>query len=225
MPKKTKNYDPYRYQYCNVMYPWGERREYYKEKSTPRMNTLSERSEQIWQQMSQEWNVARSKYTFPKREHNEPATPDELAFNAEYHEIFNKYSPANIANHGEFVAEFLIVNNIAHRGKILHGSTAIDTLKKMFSKTHSIRAYLYQRDIRDCQINDLSFEQKKCEHNLAYFLYRKYGVLLLNQHTYNHILKQISEYRTKETHKKEIQHYQNLLNKFYVADINPKTYK
>lgn len=225
MPKQIKIYDPYRYQYEDILYPWGERRKYYKEKSTPRMKTLSKQIDQLTQQMAQEWNVAQSKHPFPHREHNEPITPEEEAFNAEFYKIFNKYKPANNANHGEFVAEFLIANNVARRGKILHGSTAINTLENMYRKTYSIRAMMYQNDISDCKITDLSFEPKKCEHNLAYFLHHKYGVLLLNQHTYNHITEQISKCSPKVAYKKEIQHYQNLLKKFYAADINPKTYE
>lgn len=190
-----------------VMYPGrGEKREYYKEKSTKRMNILSNKEQKIIADMINE-----SKFETQKTP-NKSISPQNASM------IVKKYTGLLKPISAEYVADFLIANNIAHRGKILHGSNAIDAMKQMHKKTHSLCALTYQWHIRDCKITDLSFTPTNCEHDLAYFLHHKYNVLLLNQHTYNLIQEKI------KTSRKE-SHYKNLLKKFYAADINPKTYE
>ena len=209
MPKKTKFYDPYRYQYMNVLYSWGEKRRYYKEKSTKRMDILTEQEQKFIEDQ-----IAEAKAV-------EQQIPDKDAFNTEAYKIVKKYTSILKPISAEYVAEFLIANNIARRGKILHGSNAMNAMKQMHKKTHSLCALTYQWHIRDCQITDLSFTPTNCEHDLAYFLHHKYGVLLLNQHTYNHIWEMIKHSKNWQ----QESHYKNLLKKFYAADINPKTYE
>ena len=190
-----------------VMYPGrGEIREYYKEKSTKRMNVLSDKEQKIIADMINETKSETQKTP------NKSISPQNASM------IVKKYTGLLKPISAEYVADFLIANNIAHRGKILHGSNAIDAMKQMHKKTHSLCALTYQWHIRDCKITDLSFTPTNCEHDLAYFLHHKYNVLLLNQHTYNLIQEKI------KTSSKE-SHYKNLLKKFYTADINPKTYE
>ena len=207
MSKKQKFYNPYCYKSMIVMYPGrGEIREYYKEKSTKRMNVLSDKEQKIIANMINETKSETQKTP------NKSISPQNASM------IVKKYAGLLKPISAEYVAEFLIANNIAHRGKILHGSNAIDAMKQMHKKTHSLCALTYQWHIRDCKITDLSFTPTNCEHDLAYFLHHKYNVLLLNQHTYNLIQEKI------KTSRKE-SHYKNLLKKFYAADINPKTYE
>jgi len=208
MPKKPKFYDPYRYKYMNVLYSWGEGRRYYKEKSTKRMDVLSDQEQKVIADQIAEANSIKQQIS------------DQDAYNAEAVRIVKKYTSILKPLSAEYVAEFLIANNIARRGEVLHGSNAMNTLKKMHKKTRSLCACTYQWHIRDCKITDLSFAPDS-EHDLAYFLHHKYGVLLLNQHTYNHIWDKI---KTSKNWKQE-SHYKNLLKKFYAADINPKTYE
>lgn len=194
MSKKTKQYNPYLYQYENVLYPYGEVKVYFKEKSTRRMHVLYKRLEERFHQFNQELQNVNTEDDF--------------------FALFYKYKPLNDEMHAEICADFLIANNIAHRNKPLHISTAIKQIEK---KHKSLHMMLCIYDIRDCIITDLSFSPKS-EHNLAYFLYIKYGVLLLNQHTYNHITEQISKCTPTEVRKKELNHYRSLQKMFYIAD-------
>ena len=207
MSKKQKFYNPYCYKSMIVMYPGrGEIREYYKEKSTKRMHILAEHEQKIIVDMINETKSETQK------------TPNQSVSPHAADTLVKKYTALLKPISAEYVADFLIANNIAHRGKILHASNAINTMKKMHKKTHSFCALTYQWHIRDCKITDLSFTPTNCEHDFAYFLHHKYNVLLLNQHTYNHVQEKI------KTGEKE-SHYKNLLKKFYAADINPKTYE
>ncbi|MBQ9540682.1 MAG: hypothetical protein IJU89_04645 [Alphaproteobacteria bacterium] len=207
MSKKQKFYNPYRYKSMIVMYPGrGEIRKFYKEKSTKHMHMLEEHEQQIVADMINETNSETQKSP------NKSVSPE----NADI--LVKKYMAVLKPISAEYVADFLIANNIARRGKILHASNAINAMKQMHKKTHSLCAITYQWHICDCKITDLSFTPTNCEHDLAYFLHHKYNVLLLNQHTYNHICEKV------KTGNKE-SHYKNLLKKFYAADINPKTYR
>ena len=193
-----------------VMYPGrGEIREYYKEKSTKRMHILAEHEQKIIVDMINETKSETQK------------TPNQSVSPHAADMLVKKFTALLKPISAEYVADFLIANNIAHRGKLLHGSNAINTMKKMHKKTHSLCALTYQWHIRDCKITDLSFAPTNCEHDLAYFLHHKYDVLLLNQHTYNHIWDKI---KTSKNWQQE-SHYKNLLKKFYAADINPKMYE
>jgi len=220
MTKPKKFHDPYRYQHHLVdRSPFGNVKEYYKEKSTPRMHTLSEQSQKLLSEQQREWDSVRAKYN--------PA--DEFGLNAAAQRVLSKYLPAQKCISGEFIADFLIANNIARRNKPLHADTAIKILKKMQKRTGSIRAAVYQDEIQRCKITDLSFPKER-EHNLAYFLYHKYNVLLMNTETYNCIQRQkaIHERYLDGSHDawwKKWQRYNNLSKKFHQSVINEEYQK
>lgn len=222
MTKPKKFHDPYRYQHKDVVYPWGERREYYKEKSTPRMHTLSEQSQQLLSEQLREWNIIRAQH--------DPADKDGLNKAAE-HNIY-KYQPAQKCISGEFIADFMIANNVAQRNKPLHADTAIKILEKMQKRTGSIRAAVYQHEIQRCKITDLSFP-KESEHNVAYFLYHKYNVLLMNKNTYECVQQQQALYNYAkdatevwlQESRKKWQRYNNLSKKFHQSVINEEYQK
>ena len=205
--QQLKNYDSYRYQSQTVTYYWGEKVEYYKEAHTKRMDVLSEEASKISADICGEFDIVKTKYK-----------PDE--YDKQWQSIFNKYAPMIDVNHAEYVAEYLVANNIAQRGKPLHCSTAIKKMNKKYKKDpRCIGMFFFKRDVVNCQINDLSFKETN-EQNLAYFLHNKYDILLLNGNTYDYCQKKIAEYNLYGNfYKKELQHYQNLLKKFYVADI------
>lgn len=204
--KAVKSYNSYRYESQTISYDWGKKTRYYKEAHTKRMDTLTKEASKMWINMCNEYEVAKTKQE-----------PDEHKYLWKI--TFDKHAPALDANHAEYVAEYLIANNIARRGEPLHCSTAIKQMTKRYKKdTRCIGMFFYQRDIVGCKIMDLSFN-KNSEHNLAYFLHHKYGVLLLNGNTYDYCQKKIAEYGAwGNACKKELQHYKNLLKKFYVAD-------
>jgi len=209
--KAIKSYNPRRYCSMNVMYDYGEKTLHYKDGSTKRMEVLAEESGKIATDMCNE-------FYFAKTKHN----PDEL--NGQWKIIFDKYAPVMDVNHAEYVAEYLIANNIARRGEPLHCSTALQKMKKFYRKDTKRHLMLFcQRDITECKITDLSFG-KNSEHNLAYFLHHKYGILLLNGNTYDYCQKKIAEYSAYGNgwYEKELQHYKNLLKKFYVADTKTR---
>ena len=219
MTKPKKFHDPYRYRYCLVHYPWGEEIEYYKEKSTPRMKVLSKQSDNLVSEQQREWDSVRAKYN----------SKDEDGLNNAAKCILDKYMLKHKPNSAEFITEFLIANNIARRNKPLHADTAIKILQKMQKRTGSIRAAIYQNEIRDCKITDLSFPVYG-EHNLAYFLYHKYNVLLMNTETYNCIQRQkaIHERYLDGSHDawwKKWQRYNNLSKKFHQSVINEEYQK
>ena len=205
--KAVKSYNPRRYCCMTVEYDYGEKILHYKDGSTERMEVLAEEAGKIATNMCNEFETLKTK-----------CKPDE--YGEQWRIIFDKYAPALDINHAEYVAEYLIANNIARRGEPLHGSTALQKMKKNYRKNTKRHLMLFcQREVIDCKITDLSFN-KNSEHNLAYFLHHKYGVLLLNGNTYDYCQKKIAKYNLYGNfYKKELQHYQNLLKKFYVADI------
>lgn len=205
--QRLKTHNPYRYQSQTVTHYWGKKVEYYKEARTKRMEVLTEQAMSINQDMLNEWEICKSE----KR-------PNEA-----WENVFHKYQPAFNTNTGEFIAEYLVANNIAQRGKPLHCSTAIKKMNKSYKKdTRRFNMYFYQRYIIDCKITDLSFPETS-EKNLAYFLHHKYGVLLLNGSAYDLCQKRVEKYSAYgDFYKKELQHYQNLLKKFYVADTKTR---
>ena len=120
----------------------------------------------------------------------------------------------------EEVATFLIENNIAQRGKPLHASTAIKKLEKMRYQG-SMHAFLAESVIERSQIKNLTFtEDEHHEHNLHYFLYKKYGVMLLNASTYECCNEMVEKYKTWGKYGvKKLRHYENFAKKFYKSDI------
>ena len=205
--KAIKSYNPRRYQSMTVTYDYGKKTLHYKDGSTERMEVLTDQYIEAVQDMSKEYNIKKQKVAPEKH-------------SGLFENVFNKYSPAFDEIHGEYVAEYLIANNIARRGEPLHCSTALKKMKKFYRKnTKRHLMFFCQRDVTECKITDLSFS-KNSEHNLAYFLHHKYGVLLLNGSTYDYCQKKIAEYSAYSNwYGKELQHYKNLLKKFYVADI------
>jgi len=138
----------------------------------------------------------------------------------EFINIYNSIKPTLQRLSSEEVATFLIANNIAQRKKPLHASTAIKKLEKMRYQG-SINAFLAESDIKLSQIKNLTFsEDKHHEHNLHYFLYKKYGVMLLNASTYDCCTQMIEKYKTwGKAGADKLRHYENFAKKFYAADI------
>jgi len=135
-------------------------------------------------------------------------------------EVFNKYKNDLNRISAQHTAEFLIANHIAHRGKPLHASTALNQLKKM-QYQGSIQAVVARHKIQDSEIKNLTFsEDEQHEQNLHYFLYKKYGVMLLNASTYDCCTQMIDKYKSwGKTGADKLRHYESFARKFYKSDI------
>ena len=166
----------------------------HKEKHTKRMDMLAEQHYQIGAPLLQPRN--------------------------DFKKTFDNLLPALQRLSSEKMAIFLIANNIARRGKLLHASTAIKKLEKM--QCHgSILALLAIMDIKTSKITNLTFaEYEPIEKNLHYFLYKKYGVMLLNASAYDCCTKQIDKYKSWGKYGADkLHHYENFAKKFYKSDI------
>ena len=196
--KKQKFYNPYRYKSMIVMYPGrGEIREYYKEKSTKRMHILAEHEQKIIADMINETKSETQKTA------NASISPQNAST------LVKKYLALLKPISAEYVADFLIANNIARRGKLLHPDTAIKKLYKMQQKG-SIHAYIAETDIINSTTPSLSYSAV-AEPNLHYYLHKYYGVTLMDYTMYQYCTKQINLHK-----------HENLVKKFHAAVINNK---
>ena len=138
----------------------------------------------------------------------------------EFTKTYDSIKPSLQRLSSEEVAIFLIANNIAQRGKPLHASTAIKKLEKMRYQG-SMQAFLAESYIEVSDIKNLTFsEDEHHKYNLHYFLYKKYGVMLLNASTYDCCAQMIEKYKTwGKAGADKLRHYENFAKKFYAADI------
>jgi len=121
----------------------------------------------------------------------------------------------------EYTAMFLIANNIAHRGKLLHPDTAIKKLYKMQQKG-SIYACIAETHITNSTTPSLSYSAI-AKPNLHYYLHKYYGVTLMDYTMYQYCTKQINLHKQYGKYgAKDLQHYENLVKKFHTAVINNK---
>lgn len=196
MTKKKKFHDPMKYVTEDVVGTSITYKITRKEKHTKYMNTLMARYLRIAQEMHSKMQ------------------------NGDCMEVFNNYKTDLNRISAQHTAEFLIANNIAHRGEPLHASTALHELKKM-QYQGSIQAVVARHKIQDSEIKNLTFsEDEQHEQNLHYFLYKKYGVMLLNASTYDCCTKMIDKYKSwGKAGADKLRHYENFAKKFYKSDI------
>ncbi len=225
MVKKRKIHDPMKTVTDTVMCGAVIKKRTRKEKHTKRMLDLNAKYCVLSDKMVTEWNQMSKKYNFPFRKDGEPISPEEEKFNEEFHQIFNKYKKKLNELNAESSAIFLIKNNIARRGKPLHADTAIKKLEKM-QKRGSIKAAVLKQEIENSKFQeDLSFTSQ-VEHNLHYYLYMKYGVILLNASTYKYCQDQVNVYKSFGKYSNpELRHWQNFAKKFHAAIINATSVK
>ena len=160
-----------------------------KEKRTPHMDFLAERLMQLNSKMCKE-SKGKS--------------------DSEIEKILKEFSNVCKPLFAELHADFLVSNNIAQRGKLLHADTALKKLEKMRG---SMKAKAVKWDIKDANVTDLS-SSESTKHNLYYFLRIKYGVTLMNVNTYNWCIEKIKEYQ-RRGNKRQLKHWENFARKFH----------
>lgn len=198
MTKKKKFHDPMKYVTEDVVGTSITNKITRKEKHTKRMDLLVNAFKNTWQHM--QTNISES--------------------GENCLDIFNNHKPYFKQNRAERIAIFLIANNIARRGEPLHASTAIKKLAKMRYQG-SLNAMFAQWEIMDSEIKNLTFSAyEQHEQNLHYFLYKKYGVMLLNASTYDCCTQMIEKYKSwGKAGADKLRHYENFAKKFYKSDI------
>lgn len=223
MVKKRKFHDPMKYQTDDVMRGGIIVRQTRKEKHTKRMAATLKKIAIQGNLMDHELKALRNKFNLQDYvpDYNKTDSEYVLQFKTECAELVAKYNVIVSKLTAENTAMFLIANNIAHRGKLLHPDTAIKKLEKMQQKG-SIQAYIAQTDIINSTTTSLSYSAV-AEPNLHYYLHKYYGVTLMDYTMYQYCTKQINLHKQRGKYgTKDLQHYENLVKKFHAAVINNK---
>ena len=223
MVKKRKFRDPMKYQTDDVMRGGIIVRQTRKEKRTKRMLDILSQIVVQGHMMDRNLNALRDKFNLQDYvpDYNKTDSEYVLQFKTECAELVAKYNVIVSRLTAENTAMFLIANNIAHRGKLLHPDTAIKKLYKMQQKG-SIQAYIAQTDIINSTTTSLSYSAV-AEPNLHYYLHKYYGVTLMDYTMYQYCTKQINLHKQRGKYgTKDLQHYENLVKKFHATVINNK---
>ena len=223
MVKKRKFRDPMKYKTDDVMRGGIIVRQTRKEKRTKRMTDVLQKIEAQGHLMDRELKALRDKYNLQNYvpDFNKPDSEQVAQFKTECAEIVAKYNVVLSRLTAENTAMFLIANNIARRGKLLHPDTAIKKLYKMQQKG-SIQAYIAETDIINSTTPLLSYSAVS-QPNLHYYLHKYYGVTLMDYTMYQYCMEQINLHKQRGKYgAKDLQHYENLAKKFHTAIINNK---
>ena len=223
MVKKRKFRDPMKYQTDDVMRGGIIVQQTRKEKRTKRMTDVLQKIEAQGHLMDRNLNALRDKYNLQDYvpDFREPDSEQVSQFKTKCAEIIAKHDIVLSRLGAEYTAMFLIANNIAHRGKLLHPDTAIKKLYKMQQKG-SIYACLAESCITNSTTPLLSYSAI-AKPNLHYYLHKYYGVTLMDYTMYQYCMEQINLHKQRGKYgAKDLQHYENLVKKFHAAVINNK---
>ncbi len=218
--KNRKFRDPMKYKTEEVMRGGLIVKHTRKEKRTKRMTDVLQKIEAQGHLMDHELKALRDKFNLQDYipDFNKPDSEHVSQFKTDCAEIVAKYDVVLSRLGAEYTAMFLIANNIARRGKLLHPDTAIKKLYKMQQKG-SIQAYTH---IINSTIPSLSYSAVS-QPNLHYYLHKYYGVTLMDYTMYQYCMEQINLHKQRGKYgTKDLQHYENLVKKFHAAVINNK---
>ena len=223
MATKRKFRNPMKYKTDEVMRGALIVKHTRKEKRTKRMTDVLQKIEAQDHLMDRELKALRDKFNLQNYVPDYRKTDSEhvLQFKTECAEIVAKYDVILSRLGAEYTAMFLIANNIAHRGKLLHPDTAIKKLYKM-QQNGSIYACIAETHITNSTTPSLSYSAVS-QPNLHYYLHKYYGVTLMDYTMYQYCTKQINLHKQYGKYgAKDLQHYENLVKKFHAAVINNK---
>ncbi len=223
MAKKRKFRDPMKYKTDDVMRGALIVKHTRKEKRTKRMLDILSQIVVQGHMMDRNLNALRDKYNLQEYVpgFREPDSEQVSQFKTECAEIIAKHDIVLSRLGAEYTAMFLIANNIARRGKLLHPDTAIKKLYKM-QQNGSIYACIAETHITNSTTPSLSYSAVS-QPNLHYYLHKYYGVTLMDYTMYQYCTKQINLHKQLGKYgTKDLQHYENLVKKFHAAVINNK---
>ena len=221
MAKKRKFHDPMKYKTDDVMRGGIIVKQTRKERRTKRMTDVLQKIEVQGHLMDHELKALRDKYNLQDYipDFNKPDSEQVAQFKTEGAEIVAKYDVVLSRLGAEYTAMFLIANNIARRGKLLHSDTAIKKLHKM-QQSGSIYACIAESHIIN-STTPLRSYSAIAKPNLHYYLHKYYNVILMDYTMYQYCMKQINFHKHRGKYgTKDLQRYENLAKKFHAAVIN-----
>jgi len=223
MAKKRKFRDPMKYKTEEVMHGGIIVKQTRKERRTKRMADVLQKIEAQGHLLDHDLKVLRTKFNLQDYvpDFREPDSEQVLQFKTECAEIVANHDVILSRLGAEYTAMFLIANNIARRGKLLHPDTAIKKLYKM-QHNGSIYAYFAESHIINSTTPLLSYSAV-AKPNLHYYLHKYYGITLMDYTMYQYCMDQINLHKQRGKYgTKDLQHYENLVKKFHAAVINNK---
>jgi len=223
MATKRKFRNPMKYKTDDVMRGALIVKHTRKEKRTKRMSDILSQIEAQGHMMDRDLCALRDKYNLQEYipDSCEPDSEQVAFFKQDCAEVVAKHDVVLSRLGAEYTAMFLIANNIARRGKLLHPDTAIKQLRKM-QQSGSIYACFAESHIINSTTPLLSCSAI-AKPNLHYYLHKYYGVTLMDYTMYQYCMNQINLHKHRGKYGvKDLQHYENLAKKFHAAVINKK---
>ena len=174
-------------------------------------NALTEKYKKNIYELQQKYNISDSHfdYKFEKWKENDHNFADAAE------ELYAEYEKPLQIILAKWAARFLIVTNIARKGKLLHPDTAVRKLKKYGDNGK------YVIDMIKKPVFPIVFNS---EPYLARELYNSFHVTLMDTSLLQHLLTKIRNIEhifpdDDEYRKKQIQHYKNFIKKFHKSVI------
>jgi hypothetical protein len=174
-------------------------------------NALCEKYDKNIYELQQKYNISDKHFDYKFSEW----TKNDNIFDDAVEEVYSGYEKSQQIIRAKWAARFLIITNIARRGKLLHPDTAVRKLKKYGDNGK------YVIDMIGTPVLPMVFNS---EPYLARELYNSFHVTLMDTSLLQYLLTKIRNLEyifpdDDEYRKKQIKHYKNFIKKFHKSVI------